>query len=344
MKIDIPATICELLYTHPVVILPGLGAFEASYKPAVVDHVQGKMYPPAKSFQFNENLITDDGLLQEQVEQRYQVSAQEAREAIENYVSELAKALERREIVEITGLGRLYLDFEQQFKFLQNSQNFNTDSFGIPSVQFTPIVRPRTETEVKAPPPKKTPEQPSPRKPKAGGVWAQRTLLLIIVASVVLIAISAFYMRREYVRQQMIIEPAINTPSDRINQSPSRNSSDRGAIVLDESQVEALLNKEGDPTEPMVEDEADDSPSEAPTLAPGTKEAIVIIGAFNDPDNATELVQRLFQAGYDAYSDKKGKSTRVGVQFVYAERRELDRKLERIRKDFNPKAWILQAE
>ncbi|MBK6621715.1 MAG: hypothetical protein IPG32_12865 [Saprospirales bacterium] len=45
-KMDIAACIAELLYLRDTVILPGVGAFEGSYKAAVVDAVQGAVHAP----------------------------------------------------------------------------------------------------------------------------------------------------------------------------------------------------------------------------------------------------------------------------------------------------------
>ena len=67
---DIGQCIAELLYEQESVSLPGLGSFTSRYKPAAIDHVQGKLSPPTKEIEFNANLVLDDGLLAEAAAQR----------------------------------------------------------------------------------------------------------------------------------------------------------------------------------------------------------------------------------------------------------------------------------
>ena len=145
MNIDIAACIRELLFEHEAVIVPGFGGFVASYKATVIDHVQGTLSPPAKKLQFNENLLVNDGLLLQQVMDHYKVDQETATKAIDQYVDKLLLALSKREIVEIPQVGRLYKDFEDQYKFLQDSKNYNADAFGLPTVQFYPVIRQKRE-------------------------------------------------------------------------------------------------------------------------------------------------------------------------------------------------------
>ena len=69
MEVDVGAYIADLLYDHDVVNLPGLGSFTGQYQAANIDHVQGKLYPPAKELGFNSNLVLDYGVLVQYVQQ-----------------------------------------------------------------------------------------------------------------------------------------------------------------------------------------------------------------------------------------------------------------------------------
>ena len=78
--IDILPHLERLLYRHPVVIMPGLGAFQTAKTDARPDAVGGVINPPARTLTFNENLTADDGLLVEDIAQTHQIAADEARD------------------------------------------------------------------------------------------------------------------------------------------------------------------------------------------------------------------------------------------------------------------------
>ncbi|RME06705.1 MAG: hypothetical protein D6816_07425, partial [Bacteroidetes bacterium] len=134
MQIDVAQAIKELLYKSDSVIIPGLGGLIATPVPASVDYVQGSVEPPSRKLEFNENLAINDGVLARFIEEQYTVSFREAVEAITDFVNEARKALERREIVEIPEVGRIYLDYQQQIRFMPDKTNFAVDSFGLPPV------------------------------------------------------------------------------------------------------------------------------------------------------------------------------------------------------------------
>ena len=55
--------ICELLYDHDCVIIPGLGGFIANFEPARIIRKQHTIMPPSKKIAFNGKLKNNDGLL-----------------------------------------------------------------------------------------------------------------------------------------------------------------------------------------------------------------------------------------------------------------------------------------
>ena len=74
MQIDIGAYIADLLFQNSAVNIPGLGGFTTRYKTASIDHVQGKIAPPAKEIGFNKNLVLDDGILVNYIKDRHQLT------------------------------------------------------------------------------------------------------------------------------------------------------------------------------------------------------------------------------------------------------------------------------
>ena len=73
MTIDIPLILFRLLHRHECVGVTGLGDFRTTPRSAVVDHVQGVIYPPNKILTFEENPSTSGDLLLQSIKQTYNI-------------------------------------------------------------------------------------------------------------------------------------------------------------------------------------------------------------------------------------------------------------------------------
>lgn len=326
---DIGACIAELLLSRDTVIVPGLGGFVASYKPAAIDHVQGVLSPPSQSVRFNENLVVDDGALVEALSQKYHISATQASEALRAFVEKARESLQRREIVELAGLGRLYLDYEKKYQFLQGSQNLNPQSYGLPPVQYYPVIRPHSGVAPKSANP--VISESGGRK-KMTGAWVQQPWFWILLLSVIFLGVSLYFIRQEMARKR-------SAELERINTRPS------GGEVLESDTLEEEDLPLPVPSGPadtgaILEGETD---TEAPTPRPDQRSVVVIVGAFKDSANAKGLIEELYKAGYDVYSDQQKGATRVGIQFSLESDSDTAKRLEEVRRRFNPKAWVLKA-
>jgi CCDC81-like prokaryotic HU domain 1/CCDC81-like prokaryotic HU domain 2 len=168
MQIDISKHIEKLLFEHDTLIIPGFGGFTATRSPATVDYAGSSAFPPSKTLVFNENLKIDDGILSYDVSRAHGLSAEEAKQAIQDFVDQTIIQLNAREIVALPGVGRLYKNYEQKIQFLPDANNLNRDSFGLPPIQFSPIARsrevaePTAALETATPPSIETPAPPPP--------------------------------------------------------------------------------------------------------------------------------------------------------------------------------------
>ncbi len=142
-NIDIAAHIERLLFLHDTLVIPGLGGFTSSRTPASVDYATNTINPPAKTLTFSENLVTDDGILVEDIAHTYGLSLEEARRIVSEFVEKTQAALDQRDIVTLPGVGRLYKNYLQKIQFLPDATNFNTQSYSLPPLQFSPIARSR---------------------------------------------------------------------------------------------------------------------------------------------------------------------------------------------------------
>ena len=173
MDIKLTSDIRDLLIEDGSICIPNFGGFTSAYKPAVVDAMNGQLAPPSFHIAFDANLQMNDGRLVDHIRQKYRLSSTAAFEYIEAFATDARKNFEKGEIVVLPEIGRLYRDFAQKIQFLPDPTNFNTDSFGLPNITYSPVSRnkvasiARTTTDMpqaSAPPIVTTPPQQAPPK------------------------------------------------------------------------------------------------------------------------------------------------------------------------------------
>lgn len=166
MNIQIAEEIKELLYDNGSVVIPGLGTFTGSYKSASIDNIQGSLSPPALEIEFNSDNIINDGVLVDFLQKKYNIASYEAQKVIDTFREDALQTFKRHEILLISDVGRLYRDYTDKVRFLPEKTNFNTDSFGLPAVQFYPVSRSRPEPVVEPTPPPVMAEPVIPQEPQ----------------------------------------------------------------------------------------------------------------------------------------------------------------------------------
>lgn len=343
MDIDIAPYIKELLFKHNTLVIPGFGNFVLTYASSTVDHVQGMLNPPSKKIEFDNNLITNDGKLQAYIQEKHQINSEDANAVINAFVSKVKAQLGQREMVVLPEVGRLYKDFEDSVQFISDATNFNKESFGLPSINFYPILREKsnarksalaakkvenTKTKTKTPPKKR-----ATIKQEEKGFFASLFSNAWVPALLSIILFSGFItclVRRNAAN-------SIAEQTERVNQRPTRvadeeNEDPREDIV--DRQIEEALEQE---------EEAIDT--ESITVNPNQKECIVSIGVYSMRDNAMKIIKKVYDKGYDAYRDnyeRNGKEyTKVGIQFGYETVEEFDAQMRKIKRDF-PDAVVIK--
>ncbi len=150
MDIKLTTDIKDLLIEDGSISIPEFGGFTSAYKPAVVDAMNGQLAPPSYHIAFDANLQMNDGRLVDYIRQKYRISSTAAFEYIAVFAHEARLNFEKGEIVVLPEIGRLYRDFAQKIQFLPDATNFNTDSFGLPSISYTPVLRDKIESITRA--------------------------------------------------------------------------------------------------------------------------------------------------------------------------------------------------
>lgn len=339
MQIDVGSHIAGLLYEHNSVNIPGLGGFVSRYQPAVADQVQGQVHPPSKGLAFNGNLVADDGLLAQHLHEKLGITLAEAKEAVDAYVKEVKAAIEKREIVVFPKVGRLYKDYEQNLQFLADTTNFNLDSYGLPTVHFYPIARKAEQGSSVRP----ANGQPRPTAGKAAapkkGRFLNNGLAIAISLALIIVAVAAYFLFFRTPKPGG--DNPERMPTSRINISPSQAEGQPAAPPAELPEDAEDGQEEGAyPDEDTADGEGLDT--EGATAAPGQKYFIIGIGVFGNENNVQRLIERIYQAGYEPYTEPKGNLTRVGIQKAYTDESEVRETLQDVRRRFSKDAKVLR--
>ena len=340
MNIDVAKAIKELLFDHEAVILPGLGGFTSTPIASAVDYVQGTVQPPTRKLEFNTNLIINDGVLVHHIQQGEVVTAQDAILSIENYVEIIKEALDQREIVDIPHVGRLYKDYEQKIRFMPDGSNFEVESFGLPSVKFSPVVRHKTPTETVAPPfatiKNKTKDTFKPAATD-GSSWAEKVLPTLIILAAVLLAVSLFVWLRG-----CSSSPQGEVPQERVNVKPNQENlakteenatADLGNADEMESGNNGIVNP---PTDEQKNETTQENKAEQQdvTPTPATKHIFIVVHSFGSKDNARKFAQDLKRSGFEPTTKLHGGLNRVGVEVSTARENEIESLIQELGSKF----------
>lgn len=314
--LDIGACVASLLYDNNSVSLPGLGSITAQYQAAAIDHVQGRISSPGKALTFDTNLVLDDGLLAQTAAQRFGVSLHIATEAVSDYVRSIQNTLDRREMFALPGVGRLYRDFEQKIQFISDEHNFNPESYGLPSVQYYPVVR-RAAQEAAA--------AATPAPTRAVASWWKRNLVWLSAAAMLVLAAGIYW------------AVSGGKPSD-----PTQSTADIPEEMhnVPPGGVPSEPAEEPETTPPAAAEEEIADESESPTPSPDQRVCTIRLGRFGNADNVKRLVKKAQQLGLSPYTEKAGNLTEVGVTFEYSEESEIKETLRLARRSLAKDAVV----
>ncbi len=359
MQIDIAAHIEKLLFLHDTLNIPAFGGFTASRAPAKVDYAGGAVVPPTKTLTFSENLSIDDGILVDDLVKTHQISIDEAREAIAQFVEQTQSQLNQREIVTLPGIGRLYKNYVQKIQFLPDATNFHAGSYGLPPLQFSPIARSRelsdqpaaaasatsTSTAVSAPPAQTVANQavipPLPPPPNfvhepyavprssaaRFGTGIGIGLILITIAFGVWWWQHQKALESERLANEMLqdvdAQPAGVSPVPGISEMAKRAEKENTANNNRPQKPEREDQDMNDEVEEAAAKKVEiiSRQNEAPPSANvDRQQCILIVATLQDRNNADRLIAKLKGAGYDVYY-RQVRGHQVGVQFYYTDTR-----------------------
>ncbi|MFK8005770.1 MAG: hypothetical protein AB8H03_05335 [Saprospiraceae bacterium] len=384
MAYDVASSINELLFEKNSVIVPGFGGFELQQQPANIDHIKSTISPPNKVPSFNKNLTINDGVLVDYIQNQNNCTLEQANKIVADFVAEVEGKIEKKEIVEFPKVGRIYKDYNKSLQFLPYDTNFNVDAFGLPTIEIHPFSRsesvkketatvaaasldltnvaaePKKERTPIIPPP--TPEpKPIREEIRVGGIpvgedkgfnWTQFTMPLLVLASVVLIALSYFLLRDDKPQtadgNNTAASMPVNEDDDKkINTAPS----------IEDAEITTLPDDSNSENDQRLEDDIaagnsnsnsidteDDTKSNSVTSnnSAGENECIIIVGQFGSEGNVKKMIRKLEGDGYESYEgwSEEKKLKNVGIRFTYSSDSKKENMLRKIRSKYDPDAWI----
>ena len=370
MEIRIAEDIKELIYEHGSVVVPGLGSFSGDYKSASIDNVLGHLAPPALEIVFNPNNVLNDGVLLDFVKNKYHVLTHEAQKAIDGFTEEVVQIFKKHEIVVIPDVGRLYRDYSDKVRFLPENTNFNTDTFGLPTVQFYPVSRNKpdpivektetvvaaqtVQTEAAVPKPFAFPESSDnistpliPDYPFDLNLpFDIRKFIPALVLALLLILAFTIYLFTKSDSNEVV-----NRQKLKVNEKPPKTENNVGnggkqptqptPSTQNPSKPQDIASDKSFKNNPTVSNPPVNSENSVGAVAPKAQnQAIFIIGSFSNKNNIKRLKTWIANNGYGIYEKKSGGLTVIGAEVNYNSKKDLNKMLTRFRNRFGDDVMI----
>ncbi len=355
---DFNTYIQQLLFDYDCVIIPGFGGLVAQPHPAQVNSITKQIYPRSKKIAFNQNLLTNDGLLAEYISRKEKCTYAEAILKILETVKELQHRLAEKNTFELDGIGSFRFDTENKLIFsVQKNESFLYDSFGLKPVKAMPLTlvsdKPKimekeeeivpVTADAEAEPETETTEEKAVRRKR-------KVSIPFIAVSVLVIAFAGLTM---YLASQNATLPFLHNDGSQ-TASFIDSSSESAATNSEESTSTESTEAESSSTESSTEEvpattesssaSTENTSSSSSEVSQADAGYYIIAGAFGVEENAEKLLSTLKESGYND-AQLAGKTSSGGllrVAYLKADNlNEAETKLSEI-KDKSLEGWILK--
>ncbi len=373
MEIKISEDIKELIYEHGSVVIPGLGSFSGDYKSAAIDNIQGQLAPPALEIVFNPNNVLNDGVLLDYIKKKYHVLTHEAQKAIDDFTEGVIQTFKKHEIVVIPDVGRLYRDYSDKVRFLPENTNFNTDAFGLPTVQFYPVSRNKPDpvvekmetvvatqiiqSEVEVTKPFAFPESSDnistpliPENPFDLNLPfdIRKFIPALAVSLIIILAFSIYLFTKENTnavldRQKLQVKekpPKVENNVGNGGKQPTQPT----PSTQNPSKPQDVASDKSFKNTPTVTNPPVNSENAIGAVVPNPKaqnQAVLIVGSFSNKNNIRRLKTWISNNGYGIYERKSSGLTVIGAEVNYNSKKDLNKILTRFRNRFGDDVEIM---
>lgn len=359
---DFNTYIQQLLFDYDCVIIPGFGGLVAQPHPAQVNSITKQIYPRSKKIAFNQNLLTNDGLLAEYISRKEKCTYAEAILKIQETVKELQHRLTEKNTFELDGIGSFRFDAENKLIFsVQKNESFLYDSYGLKPVKAVPLTlvsdKPKimekeeeivpVTADAEAEPETETTEEKAVRRKR-------KVSIPFIAVSVLVIAFAGLTM---YLASQNATLPFLHNDGSQTASFIDSSSESATATTEESTTAESTEAESSSSSENSTEEATETTESSPTTTSDNTSSSAtetstadagyyIIAGAFGVEENAEKLLNTLKESGYND-AQLAGKTSSGGllrVAYLKANNlNEAESKLSEI-KDKSLEGWILRIK
>jgi len=301
--------ISDLLYRYECVIIPEFGAFLTRNVSAQIHESTHAMYPPKKVLSFNEQLVSNDGLLANYVSSIEKIPFETANKKIAKKVKSLKSYLTSGETLSFANVGNIVLNAQGNIEFEPNdSVNYRADAFGLSQLIAPTVQREVYKEEVEVLE-EKTPIAITPQKRERVPFMRYAAIALLTLTLGGLVA-SGIYFNNIKSQNNLVEQQAQEKVENRIQEA---------TFVIENPLPEITLS-----------------------LEKQVGNYHIVGGAFRVEANCDKKLTQLQNLGYKA---RKIGTNKYGLHQVvygsYATRSEAQQALYKIRRENNKDAWLL---
>jgi cell division septation protein DedD len=348
--------ICDLLYKHECVIVPGFGGFITNYEPASIEGATHTILPPRMFLVFNSSLTINDGLLATEISSIQQCSFEEAMQFIRREVTAWRERLKAGKQIMLPGIGSFTAnsDFKLEFK-PDPEQNFFDEAFGLTGLVIPPLQKRRRKYKARQLAYQKPVRRTTPRAIRRLA-WAAAITVPLVAASIW--SVMNYDTLRQYAEQHSgfisVFRPEPKTPVETFDYTaPETSLFQEVSPENSEAPDEDFVPVEGSESSDLDDESVTDMNETAEALPPAADEIVpppsiqsrayhIIIGSFENTINAQQLVDELSTSGWNAsLAESSNGMFRVSIA-SYINKQEALVQLYKIREERNPNAWLLR--
>ncbi|MCK9618424.1 MAG: SPOR domain-containing protein [Lentimicrobiaceae bacterium] len=312
--------ICDLLYRHDCVIVPGFGGFIIHAKPATIHPARNSFQPPSREIVFNAELTTNDGLLANFLAMIRGESYEDTLQMINDSVLLWNQQLARQETLNLKGIGDFTLNTDKKPVFSPDTTvNYLEDAYGLTEF-VSPAIQRETNRILLA---KRFADRKSrTKKPSHAGIIRRIATTSLPIAALVIWGI--------------------------FNWNTVQSTYTNSAGLFSFFRYSSGINHEKEmPVTPHIINSASIIPIPVMKSLPATEKQaglkyFIIGGAFLSEENAQNFVKSCQSKGHQATIIDK---TRNGLFRVsvdgFATLEEANLQLKEIQQTINGSAWIL---
>jgi len=320
--------------------IPGLGTFKSEYAASNIQFATRTIAPFTFHIEFSAKPISGQALdIQQYLISEIGTTAQQAEKYIENFVSEVKRALQTDRKFEIKGFGWLLLNIEGSIHF-QMYQDFpyNLEAYGLKNIKAeTAYSKTKINPEREAPviplhPFDEEIQQVFERETESKPVFKWASVAAVFIATIV--SIGSVYL----LSQQ-------NFTSDSTNGSSAPITQEATLVPVGKSVSESVSKEPAAVETVIIAKNTMPQPTKSVTnevVVPESKVFFVVAGSFHDETKSGKLNSSLIRKGFksDLLAKNENGFIRVSIG-KFSNKSEAISFLSSSQKDFDEHLWVL---